>query len=65
MGLVGEATGRKARYGGLEVSDLRRLRQLEDEDGRLERLVADLTMDNQALKELITKGPDACSARRS
>jgi len=45
----------KARYGGLEVSDLRRLRQLEDEKGRLKRLVADLTLDNQALKELIRK----------
>jgi putative transposase len=45
----------KARYGGLEVSDLRRLRQLEDENGRLKRLVADLTLDNEALKELIRK----------
>jgi putative transposase len=45
----------KARYGGLEVSDLRRLRQLEDENSRLKRLVADFTLDNQALKELIRK----------
>jgi putative transposase len=45
----------KARYGGLEVSDLRRLRQLEDENRRLKRLVADLTLDNQALKELVRK----------
>jgi putative transposase len=45
----------KARYGGLEVSELRRLRQLEDENSRLKRLVADLTLDNQALKELIRK----------
>jgi putative transposase len=45
----------KARYGGLEVNDLRRLRQLEDENSRLKRLVADLTLDNQALKELIRK----------
>lgn len=41
----------KARYGGLEASELRRLRQLEDENNRLRRLVADLTLDNQALKE--------------
>ncbi len=47
----------KARYGGLEVSDLRRLRQLEDENSRLKRLVADITLDNQALKELIRKKP--------
>jgi putative transposase len=52
----------KARYGGLEVSDLRRLRQLEDENSRLKRLVADLTLDNQALKELIQKRPNARSA---
>jgi putative transposase len=45
----------KARYGGLEISDLRRLRQLEDENSRLKRLVADLALDNQALKELIRK----------
>jgi putative transposase len=45
----------KARYGGLEVSELRRLRQLEDENSRLKRLMADLTLDNQALKELIRK----------
>src|SRR5215467_12072642 len=45
----------KARYGGLEVSQLRRLRQLEDENSRLKRLVADLTLDNEALKELVRK----------
>jgi putative transposase len=45
----------KARYAGLEVSELRRLRQLEDENNRLKRLVADLTLDTQALKELVRK----------
>lgn len=45
----------KAGYDGLEVSDLRRLRQLEDENSRLKRLVADLTLDHHALKELIRK----------
>ena len=45
----------KAQYGGLEVSQLRRLRQLEEENRRLKHLVADLTLDNQALKELTTK----------
>ena len=43
----------KAKYGGLEVNEARRLRQLEHENGRLKRLVADLTLDNQALKELV------------
>ena len=44
----------KAQYGGVEVSQLRRLRQLEDENRRL-TLVADLTLDNQAFKDLATK----------
>ena len=43
----------KAKYGGLEVNEARRLRQLEHENGRLKRLVAELTLDNQALKELV------------
>jgi len=45
----------KAKYGGLEVNEARRLRQLEHENGRLKRLVADLTLDNQAVKELVGK----------
>ena len=45
----------KAKYGGLEVSEARRLRQLEDENRRLKHLVADLTLDNQALKAVIAK----------
>jgi putative transposase len=45
----------KAKYGGLEVSEARRLRQLEDENRRLKHLVADLTLDNQALKGVLAK----------
>ena len=45
----------KAKYGGLEVNEARRLRTLEHENTRLKRLVADLTLDNQALKELVGK----------
>ena len=45
----------KAQYGGLEVSQLRRLRQLEEENRRLKHLVADLTLDNAALKDIATK----------
>ncbi len=45
----------KEKYGGLEVSDARRLRQLEDENRRLKHLVADLTLDNQALKGLLNR----------
>jgi putative transposase len=45
----------KAKYGGLEVSEARRLRQLEDENRRLKQIVADLTLDNQALKTVVAK----------
>ena len=45
----------KAKYGGMTTSEMRRLRQLEDENRRLKQLVADLTLDNQALKAVISK----------
>lgn len=45
----------KAQYGGLEVSQLRRLRHLEDENRRRKQIVADLTLDNAALKDIATK----------
>ena len=45
----------KAKYGGAEASQLQRLRQLEEENGRLKRIVADLTLDNVALKDVLTK----------
>ena len=45
----------KAKYGGLEVADAKRLRRLEDENRRLKALVADLTLDNQALKAVLSK----------
>jgi putative transposase len=45
----------KAKYGGMSASDIKRLRQLEDENRRLKHLVADLTLDNQALKAVISK----------
>ena len=45
----------KKKYGHLGVTELRRLRQLEDENGRLKRLVADLTLDKHMLSEAIRK----------
>ena len=47
--------GWKKKYGGLSASDLQRMRQLEQENARLKRAVADLTLDNQVLKELNAK----------
>jgi putative transposase len=45
----------KAQYGGLEVSQLRRLRQLEEENRKLKQVVADLTLDNRALKDITSR----------
>lgn len=54
---VSEATfyNWKKKYGGLGVSELRRLRQLEEENMRLKRMVADLSLDKQMLQEVIQK----------
>jgi putative transposase len=45
----------KAKFGGMEISDARKLRALEDENRRLKHIVADLTLDNQALKAISSK----------
>jgi putative transposase len=45
----------KSKYGGLEVSDVRRMRELEAENAKLKRMYADVSLENQALKDLISK----------
>lgn len=45
----------KAKYGGMEVSDAKKLRALEDENRRLKQLVADLSLDKDALTTVIRK----------
>lgn len=45
----------KAKYGGMELSDARRLKQLEEENRRLKRVVAQQALDNQILKDLLGK----------
>lgn len=63
-GKVGEACRRhgisrntlqrwRARFAGMELNEARRLRQLEDENRRLKKLVAELTLDNAALKDVV------------
>lgn len=54
---VSEATiyNWKAKYGGLEVSEARRLRELESENAKLKRLLADAMLDQAALKDLLSK----------
>lgn len=45
----------KSKFGGLEVSEARRLKELEDENRRLKHMVADLSLDKEALKSVIRK----------
>jgi len=45
----------KAKYGGLDASDVKRLKELEHENNRLKRMYADLSLENAALKDVIAK----------
>jgi putative transposase len=45
----------KAKYGGMESGEAKRLKQLEEENRKLKHVVADLTLDNRALKDVLTK----------
>ncbi|RRA49614.1 hypothetical protein D1Y84_16395 [Acidipila sp. EB88] len=45
----------KSKYGGMEVAEVQRLKGLEDENRRLKQLVADLTLDKEALKSVTRK----------
>jgi putative transposase len=45
----------KSRFGGMDVSEAKRLKQLQDENGRLKKLLADAMLDNAALKDLLSK----------
>src|SRR5271169_2201367 len=54
----------KAKYGGLEVSEARRLKALEDENRRLKKLLAESMLDNAALSRTCSeKTAEACSAK--
>jgi len=45
----------KERYGGMEASDLKRLKDLQEENSKLKRMFADLSLDHLALKEILSK----------
>ncbi|GAB3894769.1 hypothetical protein GCM10028825_37680 [Spirosoma agri] len=52
---IGTGAPERKKYGGLGVPELRRLRQLEEENQQLKQLVADLSLDKQMLQEVIKK----------
>ena len=45
----------KSKYGGMEMADIRRLKELEEENRRLKQMFADLSLENKALKDVIAK----------
>jgi putative transposase len=55
----------KKQYAGLGIAELRELRQLREENARLKRLVADLSLDRQILQEIVSKRCEASSATQA
>ena len=51
----------KSKYGGMDVSEAQRLKMLEDENRRLKQLVADLSLDKEALKGIVRKNGWSCA----
>jgi len=45
----------KSKYGGMEASDLKRMKELEAENNKLKRMYADMALENQAIKDLLGK----------
>jgi len=45
----------KSKYGGMEASDIKRMKEIEDENRRLKNMYADLSLENRALKDIIEK----------
>ena len=63
---VSEATyyNWKSKYGGMEASDIKRLKELEDENRRLKQMYAELCLDNRILKDIVESSfDDRCTAR--
>lgn len=45
----------KAKYGGMQISDVKRMKEIEEENSRLKRIVANLTLENDAIKTVLEK----------
>ncbi len=52
---LGRVSSAKSKFGGMNVSEAQRLKALEAENAKLKRIVANLTLDNVALKDVLTK----------
>ena len=55
----------KSKYGGMQASDIKRLRELEEENRRLKQISADLLLENRALKDVIAKSYNAGGEART
>ena len=55
----------RSKYGGLEASDLRRLKELETENRRLKQMYADLSLDHKIVKDIVEKSSDGQRASRT
>tara|TARA_B100000700_G_C14625129_1_gene660085 strand:+ start:247 stop:699 length:453 start_codon:yes stop_codon:yes gene_type:complete len=55
----------KSKYGGMEVADLKRLKELEDENRRLKQIYADLSLDHKVLKDIVEKSSKARRTTRA
>ena len=55
----------RSKYGGLSVSELKRIKELEAENTRLKRMYAELSLTNDALKSVLEKSTGACRTKRT
>lgn len=55
----------KSKYGGVEVNELKRIKELEEENSRLKKMYAELSLDNQIIKEILAKKASSPGNRRS
>ena len=55
----------KKKFGAMGLTEIRRLKQLEEENSKLKRLVADLSLDKAILQDVLRKKSEACPAKRA
>ena len=55
----------KSKYGGMEASDIRRLKEMEDENRRLKQMFAELSLKHEALKDIVEKSSEASREARA